>query len=249
MTAPRPFAGLKLCLPLRAQSTAQRNSLPSTAPTPTPSAPTPAPAAGAPLDRVVAIVNSDLILDSDVDQEQRFEALQPFHEEHASTRSAIIERLIDRDLILQQAALQPDDAVTDADVTSEIDTLRKNLPACSHNACATPSQWQQFLSGHGFTPQSFFHQWQQRMQVLAFIEQRFRMGTRITPQEIKTYYQQTLLPEYAQRNAPAPSLDALSDRIQQILLERRVSSLLDDWLRSLRAQGSVVVLHPGEEAP
>jgi hypothetical protein len=28
-----------------------------------------------------------------------------------------------------------------------------------------------------------------------------------------------------------------------------VSNLLTDWLESLRAQGSVVVLHPGEEAP
>jgi hypothetical protein len=28
-----------------------------------------------------------------------------------------------------------------------------------------------------------------------------------------------------------------------------VSSLLSDWLNSLRAQGNVVVLHPGEEAP
>jgi len=32
-------------------------------------------------------------------------------------------------------------------------------------------------------------------------------------------------------------------------LQQRVSSLLNDWLKSLRAQGSVVVLHPGEGAP
>jgi peptidyl-prolyl cis-trans isomerase SurA len=44
-------------------------------------------------------------------------------------------------------------------------------------------------------------------------------------------------------------VEAISERIQQILLQQQVSNLLSDWLQSLRAQGSVVVLHPGEEAP
>jgi hypothetical protein len=37
--------------------------------------------------------------------------------------------------------------------------------------------------------------------------------------------------------------------LQQIVLEQQVTGLLDDWLKSLRAQGSVVVLHGGESAP
>jgi hypothetical protein len=44
-------------------------------------------------------------------------------------------------------------------------------------------------------------------------------------------------------------VSAISKRIQQVLLQQRVSKLLDDWLASLRAQGNVVVLHPGEAAP
>jgi hypothetical protein len=87
------------------------------------------------------------------------------------------------------------------------------------------------------------------MVVLAFIEQRFRMGIKITPQEIQTYYDQTLLPQYAAQHAPPPPLAALSSRIQEILLQQHVSNLLTDWLQSLRAEGSVVLLHPGEEAP
>jgi len=42
---------------------------------------------------------------------------------------------------------------------------------------------------------------------------------------------------------------SISSRIQEVLLQQQVSSLLNDWLKSLRAQGSVVVLHPGEGAP
>ena len=44
------------------------------------------------------------------------------------------------------------------------------------------------------------------MEVLAYIENRFRMGIRISPEEIKTYYEKSLLPEYAKRKATAPKL-------------------------------------------
>ena len=87
------------------------------------------------------------------------------------------------------------------------------------------------------------------MEVLRFIEQRFRTGIKITPEEIQAYYTKTMLPEYARQNTKAPPLDTLSDRIQEVLLEQRVSGMLGDWLKSLRAQVSVVVLHASEEAP
>jgi hypothetical protein len=93
------------------------------------------------------------------------------------------------------------------------------------------------------------NRWRLRMQVLGFIEERFRMGMKILPDDIKNYYNKELLPEYAKQKAVPPSLDTISSRIQEVLLQQRVSSLLNDWLKSLRAQGSVVVLHPGEGAP
>ena len=50
----------------------------ATTPVPTPAAPTMPTDSGIELDRVVAIVNGDLILDSDVDEERRLTALQPY---------------------------------------------------------------------------------------------------------------------------------------------------------------------------
>jgi hypothetical protein len=66
---------------------------------------------------------------------------------------------------------------------------------------------------------------------------------------MQSYYQKTLVPEYQQQHAPAPKFDAISSQIREILLQQQITNLLSDWLQSLRAQGSVVVLHPGEEAP
>ena len=81
------------------------------------------------------------------------------------------------------------------------------------------------------------------MAVLRFIEQRFRAGIRITPEEIQQYYRETLLPHYSNA-ADAPPLDRLSPRIQEILLQQQVNTLMNDWLKSLQDQGQVEVLDP-----
>jgi FKBP-type peptidyl-prolyl cis-trans isomerase (trigger factor) len=87
------------------------------------------------------------------------------------------------------------------------------------------------------------------MTVLSFIEDRFELGVNIKPEQIQSYYEKTLVPEYQRQQALAPKLDAVSNQIREVLLQQQISNLLQDWLKSLRAQGSVVVLHPGEEAP
>jgi len=205
---------------------------------------------GAEVDRVVAIVNGELILDSDVDQERRFAALLPYGEAGgAYIREKAVERLINRKLILQQSRLQPDDAITAEDAEQDLDNLRKEIPDCKEYHCETKAGWDKYLATEGFTEQSLTELWRQRMEVLAFIERRFRMGVKITPEQIQSYYTKTLLPLYAAQHAKAPPVDAISERIQEVLLQQQVSNLLSDWLLSLRAQGSVVLLHPGEEAP
>ena len=202
---------------------------------------------GEEIDRVVAIVNGELILDSDVDQERRFSALLPYGEAAgAYSRDAAIERLINRDLILQQSQLQPGDEITMEAATKDLEGLRKSIPACKEYRCETKAGWDRFLATQGFTEKSLTNLWRLRMEVLAFIELRFRMGVKISPEEIQTYYEKTLLPQYAAKQATPPPVKAISRRIQEVLLQREVSSLLGDWLDSLRAQGNVVVLHPGE---
>jgi len=201
------------------------------------------------LDRVVAIVNSDLILESDVDAEERFAAFQPFSEPKPASRDELIERLIDRALIEQQMKLQPEPPVPYAEVDAELNTLRKAIPKCSSYRCETDAGWQKFVADQGFTVDEVRDRWRQRMEVLRFIEERFRMGIRILPSDIDEYYKKTMLPMYRKEGVTPPAEETLADRIQEILLQQRVTALMDDWLNALRAQGTVKVLKPGEEAP
>jgi hypothetical protein len=207
-----------------------------------------------PLDGVVAIVNGDLILESDLDTEQRMMAFQPFRDQTPATREQLIDRLIDRDLILQQMELQPEPPITDAEVDSELAALRKNIPQCSAGRCDTDAGWENFVADQGFTMQELRERWRARMDVLRYIEQRFRMGIRIPQAAIDDYYNRTLVPGYEKQGVKAPPETSAADRIQEILLQQQVNSLLDDWLKTLRAQGSVRMMTPaaagpGEELP
>ena len=58
-----------------------------------------------------------------------------------------------------------------------------------------------------------------------------------------------MLPEYAKQKVTPPKLETISTRIEEVLLQQQVGNLLGDWLKSLRAQGSVWVMKPGEVAP
>ena len=199
------------------------------------------------LDRVVAIINGDVLLESDVQDEMRFAALTPFSVLHGqNTPAEAAKRLISRTLILQQMKEQRQliTPVSDEQVQKSLDELRTQLPACAHSRCATEQGWQSFLREHGLSEAEVRQRWRERLLILSYINLRFRSGVRITPEQTADYYQKMLAPAFAKVHEKPPPLATISPRIQEILLQQQVNVLLHDWLTSLRDQGSVQILDP-----
>jgi peptidyl-prolyl cis-trans isomerase SurA len=198
------------------------------------------------LDSVVAIVNRQTILASDLEDEMQISILDPSRNLQAKeTAKQALDRLISRTLIQQEirqedvAALQP----SQADINSRVQELRKDLPACIRANCASDAGWNAFLVTHDLTPAGVENYIRSRMEILSFIEERFRQGIRITPEEIETYYSGTLLPQYPAGITPPP-LPQVSSRIEEILLQQRVNDLFSSWLANLRKQGQIEILDP-----
>ena len=201
------------------------------------------------LDSVVAVVNRHAILASDIDEEIRLSVLDPAQTDRSGlTRQRALERLISRTLIEQQIRREDEQASepSPAEVNARLAQIRNELPFCVHRNCASDEGWKQVLAAQGLTPERVASYLRYRLQILAFIELRFRQGIRITPEEVKEYYTKTLLPQYAP-GEPVPPLEAVSDRLEEILLEQRVNVLFDDWLANLRRQGDVEILDPALE--
>ncbi|MGA2833207.1 MAG: peptidylprolyl isomerase [Terracidiphilus sp.] len=203
------------------------------------------------LDHVVAVVNNQTILASDVDDEMRLAVLDPGRGGlGVLTPQRALDQLISRTLIQQQIHQEDAQAAepAQAEVDARLTEIRRELPACVHQNCASDAGWKAFLAAHGLKPERVESYLRYRVQILHFIEQRFRQGIRISPEEIDTYYRETLLPQYAPGDV-IPPLDKVSARIEEILLERQVNVLFDGWLANLRRQGDVEVLDPAFEAP
>jgi peptidyl-prolyl cis-trans isomerase SurA len=203
------------------------------------------------LDRVVAVVNNRSILASDVDDEVRLAVLDPAQAGLGNlTRQRALDQLISRALIQQQIrqenaqSAEPEQSEVDARLTQ----IRKDLPACVRFNCASEEGWKAFLAAHELTPAQVETYLRNRLQVLGFIELRFRQGIRISPEEIEAYYRKTLLPQYRAGEA-IPPLETVAPRIEEILLERQVNVLFDEWLKDLRKQGDVEVLDKTLESP
>ena len=198
------------------------------------------------LDHVVAVINGSVILQSDVNEEMDYAVLQPFSiKGDDDTPQTALQHLIDRALILQQMeTAQTVDPPSPEAVQQSLTQLRGLLPDCARYQCKTDAGWQAFLAAHGLTEQEVQTRWTQRLLLLSFIQSRFGAGVRITPAEIADYYNKTLLPQFQGKPVKPPALEAVSSRIQEILLQKRVSSLLLDWLQSLKGEGSVSILDP-----
>jgi len=202
------------------------------------------------LDTVVAIVNRHVILASDIDDEIRLSVLDPGRAGQGDlTPKRALDQLISQALIQQQIRREDAQAVepSDAEVNARLIEIRKELPACVHQNCASDAGWVAFLLEHNLTPERIDAYLRFRLEILSFIEQRFRPGIRITPQEIDSYYRKTLLPQYSAGEA-IPPLDRVSPRIEEILLQQQVNLLFDEWLTNLRKQGDVEILDPALES-
>ena len=198
------------------------------------------------LDSAVAVINGEVILASDVREQQRFAVFEPLSAPRGEfTAMEAMQQIVNRTLMLdqmQEQALAPPPA--DSKVDEQLAYLREHLPACAGQSCETEAGWQRFLAAHGFTEAELHTRWKQRMQILDFVGVRFRTGIRITKPEIETYYKETLVPEFETRKLKPPPLAQVSDRIEEVLLQEHVNVLLNDYLRSLKDAGNVQILDP-----
>ncbi|HEX4038541.1 MAG TPA: peptidylprolyl isomerase [Acidobacteriaceae bacterium] len=239
MKSPAPIVFL-ICAAMAGGMISARAQSPAPPP-PASSAATPKPVQ---LDHVVAKIGSNVILESDVEQEMDLSALEPLRVlPGQNTPEEALRRLIDRTLILEQMKEQQQPVTTPTpEVEKALTELRKQIPVCARFHCETDQGWDAFLNASHLTVDEVQQRWSQRMAILRFIDLRFRSGITVTHDQVTAYYQKTLLPALVKEHDAAPPLAQVSGRIQELLLQQQVSGLFQDWLSSLRDQGNVEIV-------
>ena len=198
--------------------------------------------AGEALDRIVATVDRHPITRSDVEQEARFNRMTEGKQGEVTRQEEIaaLERLVDRNLVADQVAVFGVVPVTKKELDARLTEMRKQLPGADSD-----SGWSQLLVEYGLTEEDITSRVTQEIQMLRFIDLRFRSEVRVGPRAVQTYYDTKFVPEMKKKSlAPPPALDQVQDQIEAILREERVNALISDWLKSLRTQSRIQTFDP-----
>ena len=199
------------------------------------------------IDRVVTVVNGRVITQNDWDEQEHFEALAQGHPASPAQHSpAALERLIDRVLLLQQMAELNFRPPAPELVQQEVALIKKQL---TPEQTGTEEAWRKTLVSYGLPEEDFDQLVTEQANVLRFIDVRFRSNMRIAQFEIENYYRDNFIPEFKKESkGTPPPLKDVQGKIQQVLIEQRVSEGLNSFVQSLRAQAVIRSATPISDA-
>ena len=197
----------------------------------------PAPASAEVIDRIIATVNGHIILQSDWDEALCYEALLTNRNLDQFTdddRRAVLDRLIDQELLREQMKSADFPHATDAEVATRVADARKQYPQAASN-----ETWQALLAQYHLAEKDLFAHIQQQIDVMRLVDARLRPAVEIDSKSIEAYYRDQFVPKLKQSGASEVPLADVSAKIRELLTQEKVSELLVSWLQTLRSEGQV----------
>ena len=194
-------------------------------------------ATGEVIERVVATVNGQPILQSDWDEEFRYEAFmnrKPLESLTVQDRKEALDRVIDQELLRQQIKGSEFEEAFAQEPGDRIAELRKQFPEVKDDA-----GWKTKLEQYGMTEQDLTRHIALQLQLTRLITARLRPNVHIDSSSIETYYREKLLPQLRQSGVKNVPLVEVSPKIEELLAQQRVNELLAGWLHDLRAQSEI----------
>lgn len=196
------------------------------------------------VDRIVATVNGHVILQSDWDDAVRFEAFadgRPLDQVSDQDRSRALERLIDQELLREQAQGVDSPAPPPEDLQQRIKEIQKQ------HAVNTAAEWQSALDRYALNEKQVEAYLARDISMLHQVEARLRPTVQVTPQNVETYYRDTFLPQLRKSGSQDVPLSQVSAQIREILTQQKVNELFTSWMQSLRGESRISM--PGAVVP
>jgi peptidyl-prolyl cis-trans isomerase SurA len=193
--------------------------------------------AGDIIDRIVAMVNGHIILQSDWDDAVRYEAFMDKRDLDSmavADRKAALDRLIDQELLREQMRSSDlEHSSSDADLAQRIAQIRAQYGA------KDDVTWQGILAEHRITGQELKRRVATQLDMMRLVDERLRPTIQIDSKSIEGYYQESLLPQLRQSGAEQVPLVDVTPKIKELLTQQKLDQLLTAWLQNLRATSQI----------
>jgi parvulin-like peptidyl-prolyl isomerase len=176
------------------------------------------PASGEIIDRILVVVdNRFIITQSDVRRER---AIQAAFGADPGDDDSLVESLIEQYLIEQQIALFRDIEIDEDRVTEQLSGIR--IP----QGVSADELRQAIRSG---------------LRRREFTLQRFRPFIRVSDEEVRTYFQEVVVPELRRRGEPVPTVEQgmLDVRVRENVIFEKMNKELGDSLTEIRRRTTI----------
>lgn len=186
-------------------------------------------------DRMLATVNGQLITESDVLWALALDPeLQPL-DLSLENKKAMLEQLIDQKMLDLEAEKIPQNEPSEEEINAYINNeLIKRF--------GSEAVFRERLQKVGLEQVALHDIARHRIEILKYVEFRFRSFVLVKPEEIERYYRDVALPRMRNRGGNVRSLEEMRAEIEGLLTNEKVNAELDRFFDETRQQAQVVRL-------
>jgi hypothetical protein len=177
------------------------------------------------IDRVVARVESDVILLSEVRALGRYQQLVDGKSE---SEAQILDRLIDQWIVRSEADTAQFPRPSVADIAAGVEQVQKSF--------ASDGEYQARKKQVGLTDAEVRNVVAAQLYLSNYLDSRFRRSAKVEPKDVQEFYEKAVIPRAQARGQAAPALDAARDYIHEALVQRSINEQADRWLNESRGR-------------
>ena len=183
------------------------------------------------IDRIVARVETDIILLSDVRQLSRY---QTFLDGKPQSDADILNRLIDQWIVRSEASVARFPQPSDEDVNRSIERLKRSFSSLE--------EFQARQQQTGITDDEIRRFVRAQLYLSNYLDTRFRPAIQIDENAIEDFYKSRVVPRAESRKQTPPTLENALDFIQEALVQRAINEQADRWLKESRTRVRVEIM-------
>jgi len=175
------------------------------------------------VDRIVARVENDVILLSDVRALNRY---QLFLDGKSESDAQILDRLIDQWIVRTEADVSRSPQPSEADIDRSLSHV--------HDSFGSEKEYETRRKQAGLTEQDVRAMMSSQLYLSNYLDSRFRPAVQIDPKEVEDFYHNAIVPRAKARGQEPPSLEAARDSIQEALIQNGINQQAEQWLKESR---------------
>ena len=175
------------------------------------------------VDRIVARVENDVILWSDIRALSRY---QLFLDGQSEADDQILDRLIDQWIVRTEAEVAHSPQPSEADIDRVVSRLQESF--------VSELEYGARKKHAGLSDAEIRAMAAAQLYLSNYLDSRFRPAVQIEPKAVEDFYQSTVVPRAKARGQEPPTLEAARDFIQEALIEKGINEQADQWLKESR---------------